>query len=550
MSDSPITPSEILDIVKQLLPKKSEDMYGYSMFFIKKFLPSILTPLHLIFSLSFKTGVVPSQLKIAKVVPIHKGGDRTSPNNFRPISLLPCVSKILEKLIANRLTLFLESNNIISPSQFGFRKNHSTIHPLLHFMNHLTRASNKKLYTIAIFCDLQKAFDTVNHKILLQKLESVGVRGVELAWFTNYLEGRKQFVFFDECASSLNTIEIGVPQGSILGPLLFLIYINDLSHYSSLIDLLFADDTTLLKSHANLGELVEIVNTEFRKIVTFFKSHRLSLHPDKTKFMLFTNSGITVYPSIFINFNDVDSPNQNEKIVPMSCINSLPSPVFKFLGVYFDPNLNFKYHISQINNKLSKSLYFLRSVKNFLNQKALKLIYFATFHSNLIYAIHIWSSVPESTYKQLYIKQKAAIRIICNSKYNAHSEPLFKELNILPLPFLVTFFKIQFMQRFVQGFLPISFENLWITNRIRRQDESEIQLRDDDLLYIPPPRTNSTSFHPLTLFPTLWRDFPDDSIKFIRNIPEFNLKLKLHFLNTLHSTVICNLIYCPACSTS
>ena len=160
------------------------------------------------------------------------------------------------------------------------------------------------LFTIAIFCDLQKAFDTVDHKILLKKLEGLGVRGIELKWFESYLSNRKQFVTLDGVNSILLDIILGVPQGSILGPLLFLIYINDLPLSSSLDDSLFADDTTLLKSHQNLDELSAIVNNEFQKVVHFFRSHKLSLHPEKTKFMLFSSHKNVQIPNIFINCND------------------------------------------------------------------------------------------------------------------------------------------------------------------------------------------------------------------------------------------------------
>ncbi len=333
----------------------------------------------------------------------------------------------------------------------------------------------------------------------------------------------------------------------MLGPLLFIIYINDLQYYSNLDNSLFADDTTLFKSHANLEQLTQSVNCEFQKIVSFFCSHKLSLHPEKTKFMLFTNAKITEFPKLFINYNDPNSPNIINPIVPMICINESEQPYVKFLGVFFDPQLNFKKHISHISSKLSKSLYFMRASKNFLNQRSLKFFYYATFHSNLVYANPIWTSTFESNLKCILVKQKAAIRIISASKYNAHTEPLFKELKILPFGDLTTFFKMQFMQRFVQGFLPKSFENMWVTNRIRREDQAQVELRNDDGINVPFARTKLICLQPLISFPKIWEEFPDGSIKFVRNKIEFNFKLKTYFLNKLNNQVNCNRLLCPAC---
>jgi len=187
LTNIPVTMPEVLEATQMLLNKKTPDFNGISTYFLKKIIDIILTPVHHIIKLSFENGFVPTQLKIAKVVPVYKSGDRLSMDNYRPISLLPTFSKIIEKIVSLRLLKFFDQNSILSQWQFGFRPRHSTLHPMVHFMNHVSEALNKKQHAIAIFCDLRKAFDTCDHEILCNKLQACGVGGTELLWFRSYL---------------------------------------------------------------------------------------------------------------------------------------------------------------------------------------------------------------------------------------------------------------------------------------------------------------------------------------------------------------------------
>ena len=547
-SDSPLTKLEILEATKLLKDKKTPDFSGLSTNFLKQTISSLIDPLFHIFNLSFSCGVVPAQFKIAKVVPIFKAGDGSSMDNYRPISLLSSFSKVLEKIVASRLTSFLEANNILSKWQFGFRSDHSTSHPMVHFLNKITEALNAKKHTISIFCDLKKAFDTCNHHILFLKLKKYGIKDNELLWFKSYLTDRKQFVSIKNKSSPLLNISLGVPQGSILGPLLFLIYINDLPLSSSFLSLLFADDTTLLLSHDNIKTLIEMVNFEFRKVCEFFRINKLVLHPDKTKFILFSRSNYNNDNlQIFCNNNNHD---QNTPNLIHSINRVLPSdtvPAVKFLGVLFDPDLNFKYHIANLRSKLSRALYALRTVKNTLSADSLLLLYNSIFHCHLLYAVIIWSCSRSGQITDLFKMQKAAIRIVTNSSFNAHTEPLFKKLKILPLPDLISYCKIQFMQRFSQNFLPSSFNDIWLRNSIRNIGENEIQLRNFAQLQNVHSNLTKLDIFPLYNFPKIWENFTDEQIKILRKKSEFDHKLKDYFLNDLAATVSCNRLLCPAC---
>jgi len=256
-------------------------------------------------------------------------------------------------------------------------------------------------------------------------------------------------------------------------------------------------------------------------------------------------------PKIFANYNNLSGPQCADLLHPIENVTSNSQiPAIRYLGVYFDPQLNFKFHISTIVNKISRMLYFYRQAKNVLTLRAKRFLYFSSIHSHLIFAIHVWSCTTETSLNPLFIKQKMAIRILNDAKYNSHTEPLFKSCGILPLNYLCEYFKVQFMQKFTQGFLPSSFDEVWISNKIRRAGQDQVELRNNDDINIPFARLCSTQRQPLTCFPKIWASFPDENIKFIRNVIEFNAELKMYYLNQLSSVPNCTRLLCPHCHLS
>ena len=301
----PVVDEEIKIIINNLNNKKGSGYDGITNFLLKNVVNEIISPLTYILNQSLSNGKVPDKMKIAKVVPIFKKGHKESLNNYRPISLLTTISKILERLVYKRTLKFLIDYNILSNSQFGFRKQHSTTHALLTFVDKVAHAIDNFEHTIGVFLDFSKAFDTINHEILLYKLNHYGIRGRALEWFKDYLTNRKQFVNIKGHDSQYKLISCGVPQGSLLGPLLFILYINDLQNSSHILSFIcFADDTNLFLSHRNPNTLINQLNNELKFVQSWIHANKLSLNIEKTHYMIFSNS-LNVLPGN-VKINNID----------------------------------------------------------------------------------------------------------------------------------------------------------------------------------------------------------------------------------------------------
>ena len=445
---NPTEPKEIELIIKEFDPSKGVGPNSLPPKILKLISPLISKPLTDIFNKSFKTGIFPDLLKISKINPIHKKDSKLIISNYRPISLLSNLNKIIEKLMFKRLYTFLEQHKCIYDLQFGFRQNHSTNHALISIVDKIQEAIKDDKIAIGIFIDLQKAFDTVNHSILLEKLNHYGISGNSNAWFNSYLKDRQQFVSIDGEHSDLTTTEHGVPQGSVLGPLLFLVYINDLHQCIQNSNTFhFADDTNLLyvpPDRIRNKNIVRRLNIDLKSLNYWLMANKISLNSSKTELIIFRNSKVKM-PNLNIKLNGV-------KLEPKSQI--------KYLGLTIDEHLTFKNHINIMNAKLKRANNLLALSRHYLPSNLLKQIYYAQFHSHLSYGCQVWGLKPASL-NQTIMLQKKALRLMSFSHRNAPTNPIFKDLQILQLEDLITSNNVIFVHKTLNNLSPSHFKNFY-----------------------------------------------------------------------------------------
>ena len=443
----PSTEEEIAKVISGFKNKNSQDIHGLSMFIIKQICDTIVKPLNIICNLSFTTGVFPNKMKTAKVLPLFKANDVHEVSNYRPVSILTQFSKILEKLFEKRLRNYVDKNNLLFDGQYGFRVNRSTGLALNELVDTIINALDNNKYCVGVFIDLKKAFDTVDHTLLINKLKYYGVRGITSKFLESYLSDRTQFVSYDKHNSTEEVIKCGVPQGSILGPLLFIIYINDMCKVSDLLRfIIFADDTNIFCLDNDPVLLVEKLNRELIKLTNWFRVNKLSLNVAKSNFMVFGKKSTNISD---IKLNGVTL----EKVLST-----------KFLGVHIDYRFRWYTHIQTVQRKVARVLGVMYKIKHIVDKKVLIMIYNTLILPYLSYCSEIWGNTYESRLHDLIVLQKRAIRIIGDIGFRDHTTKVFKKFKCLKLVDIIRLQTCVLMYNANKGILPKNVQHNFIKN--------------------------------------------------------------------------------------
>jgi hypothetical protein len=529
-----ISEEHLKKTIASLKSKSSSGVDGISTKLLKQICPGILKPLTLIINQSLTTGIFPYKLKIAKIFPLHKKEATNILDNYRPISLLTALSKVFEKVVFIQVHNYFKVNLLFHRSQYGFRLNHSTEYAILEFVDNVINDIEINRIPLAIFLDLSKAFDTLNHTILLSKLNFYGIQNTELLWFKSYLSGRTQLVEINNVTSDVLEISTGVPQGSILGPLLFIIYMNDICNASNLFKfVLFADDTNLSTSLSSTNQTLENfsenVNLELNKIRIWLSLNKLSLNVSKTKYMLFRpKNKILNSDNIHLQINDIKIQRVTE---------------FNFLGLQIDDTLSWKSHTAKISHKIAKFTGVLCKLKHYLPPHILKTLYCNMVQSHLLYCNLAWGFNCSRVVKI----QKKAMRIICNAKYNSHTEPLFKITNLLKIPDLFRASCLSFYHKFVNGDLPQYFQSFSFPTHA---DIHNYPTRHNDAVVLPQTRTNLARKRIRYHIASILNNTPHCILDKVHTHSRqgFNCYVKQYLLKTY--SVTCNIRNCRICGNT
>lgn len=426
---APVTERELL---KELSGLKSNTACGedeVSAEMIKNHKEKLTKPLIHLINTIFQTGTFPLIFRSAVVIPVFKAGDRLNVSNYRPIALTSVLARLVERCIKERLWRYLEKYNLISKNQFGFRKGYGTDDAIDKVSNHIVSSLNEGSKPLAIFLDLSKAFDTVDHRILISKLERIGIRGIVLNLFQSYLRDRVQKVKIGDNLSKEELVEFGVPQGTVLGPLLFLIYVNSLT---KILDnrakiLCYADDTAVLIKADTWQESLEIAEKSMTIIKHWMDSNLLTLNVQKSFYIPFSISNVNI-PTRSIEFHNHSCTD----ILNCKCNNSIAQKdKIKYLGVYFDQHMKWHVHVDYIVNALLRIVYKFYESRQIVSQKTIRQIYQALVQPILNYGIASWGAACNNVLASLFVSQKYILKVMLFKKRLYSSERLFKDVGLL-----------------------------------------------------------------------------------------------------------------------
>ena len=347
---------------------------------------------------SLSQGTVPSEWKYAKITPLFKKGLSTDMDNCRPISVLPVVSKVLERIVHHQLHSFLSEHKLLNPYQCGFRRNHSTKFAAIAFLDYIRRRMDLGLLAGAVFIDLRKAFDSVDHEILISKLESYGLRNIELDWFRNYLTDRKQLVSLGKELSDPCLITSGVPQWSILSPLLFVLFVNDLPIVLERCQILmYADDTVMYFAASNAQEISSTLTSELAKVSDWLVHNSLFIHQGKTECVLFGTGSRLANATLSVNIDGKEPTRVAE---------------YRYLGVILDESLSWNTHVNYLISKVSKRLGILGRTRGSISMHTAGIIYRSFIPPVLDYCDTVWNCCRRINAGYIEKVQRRAARII------------------------------------------------------------------------------------------------------------------------------------------
>ena len=420
-SFKPVEVEKVCDLLESLSIDRAAGPDNIPAKLLKCVAPLIAPPLTFLINLSLKNGVIPSEWKEARVTPIHKGGSKDDIGNYRPISVIPILGKIIEKVAYDQLQTYLTDNNILTNKQFGFRPKHSTQDALLNVTEKWFEFIDGGNVVGVVMIDLKKAFDTVNHKILIHKLKMCGFDDHTLKWFGDYLSNRTQSTCVNGFVSDKENIKCGVPQGSLLGPLLFSLYVNDMPSIIKHSEMsLYADDTCLFCSAKKPEDVVKRINEDLVSVSEWLMENRLFVNKKKCEFMFLGSS------------SRLKKIERNDKAMNVLIDNVViqRTNTCKYLGVMIDETLQWNAHIEYIHKKVAKYVYLLKRVRDMIDQRTSLLFYKSIIQSHLDYCNVVWGNTGKRNCDKLQVLQNRSLRIVMKVNYLFPTNDLYNTLHL------------------------------------------------------------------------------------------------------------------------